>query len=127
MNVFTGGSNKSSDEVNSAPKTPAEIEQERVNAEQDAALKKEEEVRGTRPQATSNGGMCREVRDYFRDNLRDYDSLQVVDSSKIMTYDKDAWCQRVKYRSRNGFGGMNLVTQVFVIQFGTVIDVKDEE
>jgi hypothetical protein len=58
-------------------------------------------------------------------NMKDYDSLKIVNGSPIVEYGQDAWCQRLKYRARNSFGGYVIEEKLFVIRNGQVTDVLD--
>lgn len=105
----------------------AQQERERQAAEQRARqeLARQEATHGPRPQESPWDGITPEANNYLKATLRDYDSMQLVDCYKVVPWDKGnvhAWAQLVKYRARNGFGGMNLIIQVFIIRDGRVID-----
>lgn len=118
-------------------KTAAEVAAEknevaRVAAEQkkqaaaEAKLKAEEARRGPMPKPSAWDGLTPEVNAFFKGNLKDYDSLKLVECSEVAMYGKDAWAQRVKYRAKNSFGGYNLSNQIFIIKDSQVIDVLGE-
>lgn len=116
---------------NSAPKPMTEQEKKEAAAQvieeqqQAQELLAEEAVRGKRPTNISNFPTDA-IRNYLRHNLRDPKSLDMEGCSGIGKYDKDAWYQTCTYRAKNGFNGLNLVTQMFVIRNDVVIDVMDE-
>lgn len=80
-------------------------------------------VRGPRPKESAWDGLTPEVASFLRLYLRDPDSLDLIECSPVFEYGSDAWAQAVRYRARNGFGGMNVEAQIFVIKNGKVIDV----
>jgi hypothetical protein len=121
--------------------TPAEREYQRKRAEEaeetrqreavEAAQQAEdarqlaaaEAVRGKRPEPSAWDGITPEANEWLKQNLRDYESMELMECSVIVEYGDDAWAQRVKYRARNGFGGMNIEQQLFVIKNGQVLQV----
>ncbi len=116
---------------NNAPKPMSEQEKKEAAAQaiedqkQAQELQAEEAVRGKRP--TNISGLPTDaVRNYLRHNLRDPKSLDIEGCSGIGRYDKNAWYQTCTYRAKNGFNGLNLVTQMFVIRDDVVIDVVDK-
>lgn len=92
-------------------------------AEEARLLAAEEAVRGKKPVPSAWDGITPEANEWLRQNLRDYESMKLVECSVIIGYGDDAWAQRVKYRAQNGFGGMNLEERLFVMRNGRVIDV----
>ena len=120
--------------VKPAPETPAQkaarekaaaeaAEKAKKESELKAWIRKEEQKRGKYPIASEWDGITPEVNAYLKATLRDYASMELVACYEVITFGDNAWAQRVKYRAKNGFGGTNLVTQLFVIQNGAVIDV----
>lgn len=112
----------------------AEIERQRQAAEQrrqqeEAAklawIRNEERTRGPRPTPSAWDTVCPEVNAYLKATLKDYDSLKIVNGSDVVTYGTDAWCQRLKYRARNSFGGYVLEEKLFVLKNREVINVLD--
>lgn len=101
--------------------SPAEQKQTAEEAAKRARLRAEEVVRGKRPTTTNGKGITMAANGYLVATLRDPDSLDVVRCSEVGTYGADCWAQRVTYRARNGFGGMETATQTFVIKDGAVI------
>lgn len=129
-----GGSRNEATPVKPAPETAAQkaarekvaaetAEKAKKEAELKAWIRKEEQKRGKYPIASAWDGITPEVNAYLKASLRDYDSMEIVACYEVITFGDNAWAQRVKYRAKNGFGGTNLVTQLFVIQNGAVIDV----
>jgi hypothetical protein len=98
-------------------------EKARKEAELKAWIRSEETKRGKYPIASAWDGITPEVNSYLKRNLRDYDSMQLIACYEVITFGDDAWAQRVNYRAKNGFGGTNNITQLFVIRNGSVIDV----
>jgi hypothetical protein len=94
-------------------------------ARESAATAAEERVRGPKPVPSAWDTICPEVNAWMKDNMKDYDSLKIVNGSPVVAYRQDAWCQRLKYRARNSFGGTVLEEKLFVIRDGRVIDVMD--
>ena len=120
--------------VKPKPKTPAEIAREKKEAALAAAQAKREVAaqakeaadlarRGPKPVPSEWDGITPEVNAYLKENLKDYESLKVVDCSPVAAAGNDGWMQRVKYRAKNGFGGYNLSNQIFVIKQGQVVSV----
>jgi hypothetical protein len=98
-------------------------EKAKLDAERKAWIRQEEKKRGAYPIASAWDGITPEVNDYLRVTLRDYKSMELVNCYEVLPYGEDAWAQQVQYRAKNGFGGTNNVTQIFVIRNGSVIDV----
>ena len=67
--------------------------------------------------------MAEPVNEWFKDNLKDYDSLKDIDCERIKRY-KDRWKQKVKYRSTNSYGGYTMDSHTFYIQKGKVVEVE---
>lgn len=63
---------------------------------------------------------------YFKDNLRDPESLVVYDES-YTEYEGDSVVWHVEYGARNGFGGMNRTRMKFVTIGSTVISADEEK
>ncbi len=111
-------------------KHPAEIarrrkieERARLAAEQAAKERAEVANRGAAPVPSWWDGLTPEVNEFLRATLKDYDSLKVLECSKVATWGDDAWCQRVKYRAKNSFGAYELEENVFIIKNGAVSNV----
>ena len=108
-------------------KHPAEIarrrkleERARLAAEKVAQERAEVAKRGAKPVPSWWDGVTPEVNEFLRATLKDYDSLKVLECSRVATWGGDAWCQRVKYRAKNSFGAYELEENVFVIKNGAV-------
>lgn len=97
----------------------------RERAAQIARDRSETAKRGKKPIPSEWDGITPEVNAYLMANLKDYDSLKIVECSVILPWGENAWCQRVKYRAKNGFGGYNLEQQLFVIRNGEVTAAFD--
>ena len=81
---------------------------------------------GPEPTASAWNGVAYAVDFYFKNSLKDYDSLEVVDCSPLVKA-KGGWLQRVKYRAKNSFGGYVLANNIFLIYNNTVIDVAGND
>lgn len=75
---------------------------------------------GPRPEASAWDGVAKEVGDWFKVNLKDPASLDVIEVSEISEHEA-GWLQRVKYRSKNSFGGYSVETRGFVMSRGSVV------
>jgi len=110
-----------------APHVPTAEEKAEAEAKAKQAAEDAKEVskRGKKPIPSEWDALTPEVNEYMKANLKDYDSCKIVECSAVVPYGEDSWAQRVKYRARNGFGGMNLENQVFVIKDSHVINVLE--
>lgn len=67
-----------------------------------------------------------QVKDYLEKNLRDPNSTEYVEWSKVVKKEDGTFMVRCKYRSKNGFGGMVNANQVFYLDAeGNVTSVTD--
>lgn len=83
---------------------------------------------GPAPVASSIDGLAPQVSEWFRTNLRDPKSLEVVVTTGIdANIVAGGWVQIVTYRAKNGFGGYNKSTRKFVISKGKVVDTVDSD
>ena len=96
-----------------------------TQARRQAELNAQRALRGPKPVPSSWDRICPEVNAWMKANMKDYASLKIVNGSPVVEYGQDAWCQRLKYRARNGFGGTVLEEKLFVIRDRQVIDVVD--
>jgi hypothetical protein len=62
-------------------------------------------------------GSVRQVKEWFRANLDDPKSLDVVEWGKVVDT-PEGFIVRVKYRERNRLGGMALAQRLFVLDKG---------
>jgi hypothetical protein len=106
-------------------KSPEELKKEQEKAVKLAWIAQEEKTRGRYPEPSSWDGITPEVNKYMKSNLKDYDSMKIVECSDTVTWGTDKWAQRVKYRAKNSFGGMTLENQLFIIENGQVVDVME--
>jgi hypothetical protein len=58
-------------------------------------------------------------RQWFRDNLKDYDSMQVISESEIENTN-GLMKKTVKYRAKNGFGGYVIGMTTFRMENGNL-------
>ena len=67
-----------------------------------------------------------QVKDYLDKNLRDPNSTEYDEWSKVVKKDDGTFMVRCKYRSKNGFGGMVNANQVFYLDAkGNITSVTD--
>ena len=67
-----------------------------------------------------------QVKDYLEKNLRDPNSTEYVEWSKVVKKEDGTFMVRCKYRSKNGFGGMVNANQLFYLDAeGNVTSVTD--
>lgn len=102
-----------------------EAQEAQARAAENAQMQAEVAVRGKKPIPSEWDSITPEANAYLKANLKDYDSMKLVECSPVATYGNDAWCQRVKYRATNSFGGYVLEEKIFVIKDGQVINVVD--
>lgn len=57
---------------------------------------------------------------HIRSTARDPDSVKVYDASGIVKYKEDGYLQKINFGARNGFGGMNRYTGIFVVRKGSL-------
>jgi hypothetical protein len=57
----------------------------------------------------------RQVERYLKQNLKDPDSYQSIEWSKVVKTDGGGFMVRHKYRAKNGFGGYTIEEQVFIL------------
>ena len=77
---------------------------------------------------TTDGSLI-QVVDYLKNNLRDPDSYEGIEWSKVEKVDNLPWrfVVRHKYRAKNGFGGYNVANTLFYLDSqGNVIKTKDD-
>ncbi len=60
-------------------------------------------------------GSVRQVKKYLEQNLKDPDSYQSIEWSKVAKTDGGGFMVRHKYRAKNGFGGYAIEEQIFVL------------
>lgn len=96
--------------------------QKLANDPKEIERKEQEKNRGPKPKDGWWDGACEEIHTFFKHNLNDYKSLDVIEASRIVPWGETTWAQRVKYRAKNAFGGYVLDNRVFVIENGMVIN-----
>lgn len=74
------------------------------------------------PKPSEWDGITPEANAWMKQNLRDYETMELVECSVVVGYGEDKWAQRVKFRAKNGFGGTNLESYLFIIRNGSVVD-----
>jgi hypothetical protein len=88
---------------------------------------------GKRDEVVFNGpfdGSVAQVEDYLKENLKDPDSYEGIDWSKVVKEDGNdySFMVRHKYRAKNGFGGYVVENKVFYLSAtGRVVKVVDFE
>lgn len=71
-------------------------------------------------------GSVLQVERYLKNNLRDPDSYQSIEWSKVIKNDNGTFVVRHKYRAKNGFGGYNIEEKIFVLnKDGEIIKIND--
>lgn len=60
-------------------------------------------------------GSVQQVERYLKANLKDPDSYQSIEWSKVVKADGGGFIVRHKYRAKNGFGGYNIEEQIFIL------------
>lgn len=78
---------------------------------------------------SSYDGSVSQVKEYLKNNLKDWDSYESVDWSEVVKtgrQDQYYWMVRHKYRAKNSFGGYALENQIFYLdKEGNVTDVDE--
>jgi len=72
-------------------------------------------------------GSVSQVQDYLRSHLKDYDSYQAIEWSKVTKVDAPQWkyAVRHKYRARNSFGGYMIENYIFYLdEKGAVVSIR---
>ena len=70
-------------------------------------------------------GSVKQVKQWLNRNLKDPDSLQIIEWSPVYKSD-DVYYVRVKYRAKNSFGGYTVSNFIFTLDsHGTIVDYTD--
>ena len=80
---------------------------------------------GPKPTRSSFDGSVEEVKAYLAKNLNDPNSVEYVEWYPVVVMKDDGWRVIVKYRAKNGFGGVVTKEQRFTIQNGEVVDTSE--
>lgn len=71
-------------------------------------------------------GSVYQVKNYLKKNLKDPDSFQSMEWSKVVKRDDGSYMVRCKYRAKNSFNGYVISNQIFILDSkGNVINVYD--
>jgi hypothetical protein len=114
------------------PASEAEVAARNADAEpvQPALTAAEEKVaqkHGPPPVLSSWDGLAPEVAEWFRANLKDPDSCEVLVASEIGGSVDRGWTQMVTYRAKNSFGGYDKESRNFVISNGQVVSTTGSD
>ena len=96
----------------------------------DAALQAQEAAKlkaeiGDKPTSSAWDASVREVDKYLKANLKDPKSTEYIEWSPVTlmeTKGGKAWAVRVKYRSKNSFGGFAVEEGIAFIRNGNVVE-----
>lgn len=67
-----------------------------------------------------------QVKNYLKENLKDPDSYQSIEWSKVVKNSDGTFVVRHKFRAKNGFGGYGIENKIFKLNSsGIVISVLD--
>lgn len=83
-----------------------------------------ERTAGKKPTEHPWDGVAIVIDDYLKVNLKDPDSLDIIECSSVF-FNDGHWNQRVKYRSKNSLGGFVIANQIFSIKSNKVISVTN--
>lgn len=73
-------------------------------------------------------GSVRQVERYLKKNLKDPDSYEAIEWSKVVKNANGTFMVRCKYRAKNSFGGYVIENQIFVLDAqGNVTGATDAE
>lgn len=84
-------------------------------------------VLGKKPKNSSWDGSVREVDQYLKQVLNDYDSAEYIEWSpvtKVYVKKEPFWAVRLKLRAKNGFGAYILRDTYFLIRGGQVVKAE---
>ena len=71
-------------------------------------------------------GSVRQVKDYLKKNLKDPKSTEYIEWSPVQKTPNGGYAVRVKYRSKNSFGGFVVENQIFYLDSnGNVTNYMD--
>ena len=87
-------------------------------------LQQQELTAGERPYDFDGSITIAEVKIYLRNNLKDPDSLDLIESWPVF-FNDGQWHQRVRYRAKNSFGGFRVEEKIFSVEHGRVVNVTD--
>jgi hypothetical protein len=93
-----------------------------LNAQEQAVANKH----GAPPVPSAWDGLAPEIAEWFRLNLKDPDSCEVVTATGIAGDLEKGWLQLVTYRAKNSFGAFEIETRGFVISHGRVVAVTED-
>jgi hypothetical protein len=62
---------------------------------------------------------------YLKDQLRDPSSLEIIRQEVVGGTESDGVGVMIQYRAKNGFGGMNVETKIFMVKNGAVVSATD--
>ncbi|MGL5621702.1 hypothetical protein, partial [Cetobacterium sp.] len=97
------------------------LEEERKREEElaKAELLKQEEAKKIEkeriPAMSAWNGVAYAISDYLKKNANDPKSIEYIDVYKMQELDNGLFAQQVKFRAKNGFGGMIIEEYIFVI------------
>jgi len=80
---------------------------------------------GKAPSPSSWDGSVRCVEGYLTKTLKDPDSLKFEQWSNVYYNDDAGWTVKCDFRAKNSFGAYERYVKWFVIQHGSVVDVKE--
>lgn len=107
------------------------IEQQKQEAiNQQSIVEEEKPVEEIKPIVFNSDwdGSVKQVKDYLKANLNDWDSYESLEWSELIEANLTThkYVVRHKYRTSNGYGAKIIINQIFYLdENGTVVNVKD--
>lgn len=88
----------------------------------DVAKKMQERAKLPKIENSAWDGSVYQVKKYLKNNLKDPDSYESIEWSKVLKNNDGTYSVRHKYRARNSFGGMVIENWIFTLdENGNVI------
>lgn len=81
-------------------------------------------VNNNQPNINSWNGVAFVIEDWFKNNLKDPKSLEIIEVTEIKKANDGTFIQTVKYRAKNSFGGFNIEHRIFVFNKDKVISAN---
>ena len=88
-------------------------------------IRQAREVKFGKPPVKKLDGSFTCVKEYLKSTARDPDSLTYEKWSDVSYNENDGWLVMCIFRAKNGFGGYERDAKWFIVQHGSVVDVKN--
>lgn len=86
----------------------------------------EQQFYGAKPTQSRWDDSYSAVNQYLKQTMRDPDSLDIDRCSKVYKVENLGWVVGCRYREKNGFGGISVSQNWFIIRQSQVVGIRDE-